>query len=145
MLLLVDSCLASCLHACLHFCHILSYYYYYLLLSCPNHREQVLSLSLLFVVFFFSYNPSLYLLLRFLISFSFSVSTSPSPSPIFPFPSSYLPPISSSSCSLRPCQAVTCRLLSAETRVQSRGSSCGSCGAESGTRAGFSPNTSVSP
>jgi hypothetical protein len=42
-------------------------------------------------------------------------------------------------------QAVSRRPLTAEARVRSRVSLCGDCGVKSGTRTGFSPNTSVFP
>jgi hypothetical protein len=42
-------------------------------------------------------------------------------------------------------QAVSRRPLTAEARVRSRGSLCGTCGGQSGTGTGFSPSTSVFP
>ena len=42
-------------------------------------------------------------------------------------------------------QAVSCRSLTAEARVQSRASLCGICGGQSGAWTGLSPSTSVLP
>jgi hypothetical protein len=94
--------------------------------------------SCLFLSSFFPpYNP----FILYSNSLSPSPFQSPHPPPLLLLSLSHL----FSSCSVRPRQAVTRQLLSAEARVYSRGSSCGNCSAESGTEASFPPNTSLSP